>query len=59
MQCKDGYMLGKDSRCTSVKVGCNYVDGVCVSCRAPFTYLPASQSCAIDGCVSYFLGGCK
>lgn len=42
-----------------MKVGCNYVDGICTSCRAPFTYVPESKSCIIDGCLTYFLGGCS
>ena len=42
-----------------MKVGCNYVDGRCTSCRAPFMYLPESESCFIDGCLEYFIGGCS
>jgi hypothetical protein len=43
----------------ALKVGCNYVDGICTSCRSPFTYVLSTKSCVIDGCLSYFIGGCK
>lgn len=59
LKCKDGYQLGRDGVCTTIKVGCNYVDGICTSCRAPFSYVPSTQSCIIDGCLTYFLGGCS
>lgn len=59
LQCATGYQLGNDGICASVKVGCNYIDGVCTSCRAPFTYVPASKTCVIDGCLTYFIGGCS
>ncbi len=42
-----------------MKLGCNYVDGICTSCRSPFNYEPQSQTCVIDGCLSYFVGGCS
>lgn len=59
VKCKDGYQLGQDGRCSSLKLGCNYVDGRCTSCRAPFIYVPATESCEIDGCAQYFVGGCE
>ena len=59
MKCKEGFQFGKDGLCMSVKFGCNYVDGRCTSCRAPFMYVAETESCVIDGCTSYFLGGCK
>jgi len=59
LQCKDGYRLNKNGICSTLKFGCNYVDGRCTSCRAPFTYVPSAESCEIDGCLEYFLGGCS
>ncbi len=59
LQCKEGFQIGRDGKCFSVKVGCNYIDGRCTSCRAPFIYIPNSESCEIDGCLSYFVGGCE
>jgi hypothetical protein len=50
LKCNEGYQLGSDGTCISMKLGCNYVDGVCTSCRAPFTYVPSTKSCIIDGC---------
>ena len=29
-------MFSKDGKCISMKLGCNYVDGRCTSCRSPF-----------------------
>jgi hypothetical protein len=59
LKCKEGYQLGQNGLCTTLQLGCNYVDGRCTSCRAPFVYVPATSSCAIDGCLSYFVGGCQ
>ena len=59
LKCNDGYQLAKDGKCTSLKLGCNYVDGRCTSCRAPFVYNATLESCSIDGCLTYFVGGCQ
>lgn len=62
IECSLGYYLDKstsDAVCREQKFGCNYIDGKCVSCRAPFNYVPETQSCEIDGCLTYFLGGCS
>lgn len=59
LKCKEGFQIGQDGKCFSVKIGCNYIDGRCTSCRAPFIYIPTSESCEIDGCLSYFVGGCE
>jgi hypothetical protein len=59
LACKEGYQLDCNGVCTSQKYGCNYVDGRCTSCRSPFVYVPATESCEIDGCLDYFLGGCQ
>ena len=50
---------GNVSICRTELFGCNYVDRKCVSCRAPFAYNSTSQTCQIDGCLTYFLGGCQ
>ena len=59
LSCKTGFRLDVSGFCSTQKFGCNYVDGRCTSCRAPFDYIPATESCEIDGCLSYFVGGCK
>jgi hypothetical protein len=58
LQCKSGYQLS-NGVCITLTVGCNYNDGICTSCRAPFMYVPATKTCIIDGCLSYFIGGCS
>ena len=58
IECKPGFYLSGKS-CLAEKFGCNYVDGRCVSCRAPFEFNPVEESCQIDGCLDYFFGGCK
>lgn len=40
-------------------LGCNYVDGLCTSCKTPFVYNKDSATCFIDGCKQYFFGGCE
>ena len=59
LKCKESFMFSKDGKCISMKLGCNYVDGRCTSCRSPFIYVPSSESCIIDGCLQYFVGGCS
>ena len=59
LKCKKGFRLDQNGFCSAQKWGCNYVDGRCTSCRAPFVYVPSTESCEIDGCLSYFVGGCK
>jgi hypothetical protein len=42
LKCKESFMFSKDGKCISMKLGCNYVDGRCTSCRSPFIYVPSS-----------------
>lgn len=59
MKCVPGFYLNTQGKCQEENLGCNYIDGRCASCRAPFEYNPKDESCQIDGCLTYFIGGCK
>lgn len=36
--CKEGFYVDKNSRCQPAVLGCNYIDGLCTSCKTPFVY---------------------
>jgi hypothetical protein len=57
--CIDGYYVDSSSRCRVATLGCNYIDGICTSCRTPFIYQRQTATCLIDGCQKYFFGGCE
>ncbi len=57
--CADGYYLSVSGTCLNQTFGCNYVQGICASCKTPFDYNPQINSCFIDGCQQYYLGGCQ
>jgi len=48
--CSDGYYLSANKTCLKQNYGCNYVQGVCVSCKTPFDYNSQLSNCFIDGC---------
>lgn len=45
LKCVKGYYLDYNNICREEKFGCNYVDGKCVSCRAPFEFNSKKQEC--------------
>ena len=50
------YYSQKSKKCIKRDPGCNYDNGVCISCNAPFTF--TDGRCTIVGCQTYTDNGC-
>jgi hypothetical protein len=49
--CLKGYYLNQQGYCIKELPGSNYLNGAIVSCRTPFTFLPDTKTCVVDGCL--------
>jgi hypothetical protein len=54
--CKDSYYINEIGGCSQMLPGCNYTNGKCASCYAPFVI--KNQTCQILGCNKYCNQGC-